>query len=355
MTFRPRPTFPALAVSFLGTLLVLACTKPSSDPPAVESVEPTAIVAEWALAIHGGAGTIDRDTDAETRSAYIAALSEALSHGKAQLESGASALDVVEEVVRILEDAPQFNAGKGAVFNAAGKNELDAAIMDGRDLSCGAVAGLRTVRNPITLARHVMTDTGHVLLMGDGAEAFADEVGVERADDEYFYTEHRWQQWQKKLANDDQGKMGTVGAVARDKNGDLAAATSTGGLTGKKWGRVGDVPVIGAGTFADNRTVAVSGTGKGEEFIRHSVANSVSTLVAYEGLGVEEAANRVVHGVLAEGDGGLIAVGHDGAIALVFNSQGMFRGAADSNGRFDVAIWEEEYPGEAANSGQVDE
>ena len=335
---------------------VWACTPPpgqdSRSTPADE--QPAGPMAEWALAIHGGAGTFDRDTPPEERAAYLDSLRLALSHGKTRLEAGTSALEVVEEVVRILEDAPQFNAGKGAVFNASGENELDASIMDGRDLSCGAVAGVRTVKNPISLARHVMTDTKHVLLMGEGAEAFASEVGVERVDPKYFYTEHRWQLLQEQLAADQAEEEGeveggsTVGAVARDRKGDLAAATSTGGLTAKKWGRVGDTPIVGAGTFADNRTVAVSGTGAGEEFIRNSVAHTVSALMAYEGLSVETAAKRVVHGILKQGDGGVIAVGQDGSIALVFNGQGMYRGAADSNGRFEVAIWEESYPGEAS-------
>lgn len=342
-----------LCLTALLLVLGLACAAPEPADTSSESPTPTPAepVADWALAIHGGAGTIPKDTPDDVRKAYVAALQGALAHGRNRLEAGAPSLEVVEEVIRILEDAPQFNAGKGAVFNAAGENELDAAIMDGRDLSCGAVAGVRTVKHPITLARHVMTDTRHVLLMGDGAEAFADEAGVDRVDPEYFYTEHRWQQLQERLAaaNDEKGGS-TVGAVARDRDGNLAAATSTGGLTGKKWGRVGDVPIVGAGTFADNRTVAVSGTGTGEEFIRNNVAHTISALMAYKGLGVEDAANQVVHGVLQPDDGGVIAVGHDGSIALVFNSQGMFRGAADSNGRFEVAIWEESYPGEEARA-----
>jgi beta-aspartyl-peptidase (threonine type) len=198
-----------------------------------------------------------------------------------------------------------------------------------------------------------MTDTSHVLLAGDGAEAFAEEAGVERVDPSYYYTERRWQQLQEKLAKDSQGTVGTVGAVARDLDGNLAAATSTGGLTAKKWGRVGDVPIIGAGTFADNRTAAISATGKGEEFIRNNVAHTVSVLMAYQGLDVEAAAQRVIHGILKPDDGGLVAVGHDGSIAMVFNSQGMFRGAADSGGRFEVAIWEEAYPGEGAPLGDT--
>lgn len=380
--FRFAPLALMLLSFVLLALLGSACTPPPEQlakaaPP--EEEQPAGPVAEWALAIHGGAGAPDRDIPAEERDAYVQALRAALTHGKTRLAEGASALDVVEEVVRMLEDTPEFNAGKGAVFNSEGENELDASIMDGRTLACGGVAGVRTVKNPITLARFVMTDTSHVLLMGDGAEAFADEMGVERVNPRYYYTEHRWQQFQDRLAEQKaeaeaaeaaaleaaaleaaeaeaaaaevsaaDGEVGgsTVGAVARDLNGNLAAATSTGGRTAKKWGRVGDTPIVGAGTYADNRTVAVSGTGTGEEFIRHSVTQTVSKLMAYQGLDVEEAAGRVVHGILQPDDGGVIAVARDGSIALVFNTPGMHRGAADSNGRFEVAIWEEAYPGE---------
>lgn len=384
MTSRFR--YAQLALTLLSFVLLAllgsACTPPPEQlakaaPP--EEEQPSGPAAEWALAIHGGAGAPDRDIPAAERYAYVEALRAALTHGKTRLAEGASALDVVEEVVRMLEDTPVFNAGKGAVFNSEGKNELDASIMDGRTLACGGVAGVRTVKNPVTLARLVMTDTDHVLLMGDGAEAFADEMGVERVNPRYYFTEYRWQQFQDRLAEqkaeaeaaeaaaleasaleaaedeaaaaeeaapEEEVGGSTVGAVARDVNGNLAAATSTGGLTAKKWGRVGDTPIVGAGTYADNRTVAVSGTGTGEEFIRHGVAQTVSKLMAYQGLDVGEAAGRVVHGILQPDDGGVIAVARDGSIALVFNTPGMHRGAADSNGRFEVAIWDEAYPGE---------
>ena len=375
MNFRSR--FAPLALALLPfavlAIFVSACTPPPEQLAKAakpEEEQPAGPVAQWALAIHGGAGPIPRDSPVEVRDANVEALRAALSHGKARLAEGAPALDVVEEVVRMLEDSPEFNAGKGAVFNAAGENELDASIMDGRNLACGGVAGVRTVKNPVSLARLVMTETRHVLLMGDGAESFADEMGVERVDPKYFRTEYRWQQFQDKLAEqtaeaeaaaaeaaaeaaaadeteqDDAEGGSTVGAVARDVNGNLAAATSTGGLTAKKFGRVGDTPIVGAGTYADNRTVAVSGTGTGEEYIRHSVASTISKLMAYQGLDVEEASGRVVHGILQPGDGGVIAVARDGSISLVFNTPGMNRGAADSNGRFEVAIWEEAYPGE---------
>ena len=250
---------------------------------------------------------------------------------------------MVEQVIRMLEDSPLFNAGKGSVFTHDGKNELDAAIMDGRDLNCGAVSGVTRVKNPISLARLVMTESRHVFFVREGAERFADEMGVEKVDPGYYFTQRRWDSLQKALAEENEQeaeKHGTVGCVVLDQAGNLAAGTSTGGMTNKRFGRVGDVPVIGAGTYANNRTVAVSCTGFGEQFIRNNVAHDVSALVEYKGLGVNEAAEAVIHGKLDPGDGGLIAVGAGGEIALVFNSGGMFRGAADSGGRFDVAIWE---------------
>lgn len=310
---------------------------------------------EWALAIHGGAGVLNRDMPPARRDAYLAELRAALELGRGMLEKGASSLDVVEAVVRRLEDCPLFNAGKGAVFTHDGVNELDAAIMDGRSHACGSVAGLRTVKNPVSLARAVMEKSPHVFLVGAGAEEFAKtQPSIEKVDPKYFFTEERWNALQEALKREaatQQGDLlgapaplaeryGTVGAVALDKNGNLAAATSTGGMTNKRWGRIGDVPVIGAGTYASNNSVAVSCTGFGEQFIRHSVAHTVASLVTYGGLSVEAAARRVIHEILNKGDGGLIVVGKDGSLALEFNSEGMYRGAADSSGRFDVAIWE---------------
>ncbi|MCP4662630.1 MAG: isoaspartyl peptidase/L-asparaginase, partial [bacterium] len=271
------------------------------------------------------------------------------------LDDGASSIDVVEQVIHILEDSPLFNAGKGAVFTHVGTHELDAAIMDGSTLNCGSVSGVKTVKNPITLARHVLENSRHVFLIGEGAEQFAGEMGLERVDPEYFFVQRRYDQWQAALARekeaqekesgaetekDSEDKHGTVGVAALDRAGNLAAGTSTGGLTNKRFGRVGDVPVIGAGTYASNRTAAISCTGFGEQFIRNTVAHDVSALMEYRGLSLEEAAKIVVHQKLEPGDGGLIGVAHDGSIAWVFNSKGMFRGAADSSGRFEVKIWE---------------
>ena len=300
--------------------------------------------ARFALAIHGGAGVIPKSTDETERAGHVEALTRALALGRDLLRDGEDSLDVVEQVVRLLEDDPRFNAGKGAVFTHDGDHELDASIMDGRSLACGAVTGVRTVKNPISLARRVMEETPHVFLSGDGAEEFASVMGVERVEQSYFFTEYRRRKLDEALAKEGAGSEqkggGTVGAVALDVHGNLAAATSTGGTTDKRWGRVGDSPVIGAGTYADNRTCAVSCTGTGEEFIRHSVAHAISARMEHGGLTLQDAAEQVVFQVLQPGDGGIIAVGRDGSIAMVFNSQGMYRGAADSSGRFEVKIWE---------------
>lgn len=325
----------------------------SSGPP---------IRKEWALAIHGGAGTIGKDMPAEKRDAYLAEMKATLEMGRDQLKAGKSSLDVVEAVVRRLEDNPLFNAGKGAVFTHEGHNSLDAAIMDGRNLACGSVAGLAAIKHPISLARAVMEKSPHVFLVGEGAEEFAKTVpGIEVVEPKYFYTEERWNQLQDALKREAEAakakpegkasfedpervpfkeRYGTVGAVALDKEGNLAAATSTGGMTNKRWGRVGDVPVIGAGTYASNESVAVSCTGYGEQFIRHNVAHTVAAMVQYGNMSVGSAAERVIRRQLNVGDGGLIAISRDGSIALEFNSEGMYRGAADSEGRFEVAIWE---------------
>lgn len=322
---------------------------------------------EWSLAIHGGAGSARRDTtDAED---YYQALSSVLSLGSEQLAAGEASLRVVEEVVAALEDDPRFNAGRGSVFTSIGTHELDAAIMDGRTLACGAVAGVKNVRNPVRLARRVMEDTPHVLLSGQGADNFAVNAGVRRNVQAYFTTEPQLERYReirsqrRSTGSEGDGApspdgdytgnagperdqagashLGTVGAVAMDRYGNLAAATSTGGTMYKQIGRVGDVPVIGAGTYANNDTAAISCTGRGEEFIRHTVAYDVSALIEYTGLSVEDAARKVIDETLKPGDGGLIAIGRDGSIAMEFNTNAMFRGAANSLGRFDVGIWED--------------
>lgn len=293
---------------------------------------------KWAIAIHGGAGTIPKTLPEAEKQQYLKSLAAALEIGKEALRQGGTSLDAVEKVVRFLEDDPLFNAGKGAVYTHEGTHELDAAIMDGRDLSCGSVASLKTVKNPISLARLVKEKSPHVFMVGEGAEKFATEMKVERVPNTYFDTPKRYEQWQAALkAEKDKD---TVGAVALDVHGNLAAATSTGGLTNKRFGRLGDVPVIGAGTYANNKTCAISATGYGEEFIKHTVAHDISALMEYGGLTLQQAADRVIHQKLKPDDGGVIGVARDGSIALVFNSEGMYRGAADSSGRFEVKIWE---------------
>jgi beta-aspartyl-peptidase (threonine type) len=286
---------------------------------------------------------------AENERAYSADLERALDAGYAVLEKGGTSLDAVVASVKILEDSPLFNAGKGAVFNHAGANELDASIMDGATQRAGAVAGLRHVRNPIDLARLVMDKSPHVMLVGEGAEEFALEQGMDLVPGSYFYTERRWKQLEEaqkaertaSLSREDIGFFSTVGAVARDKDGNLAAATSTGGTTNKRWGRVGDSPIIGAGTYADNDSCAVSATGSGEYFIRAVVAHEICARVRLSGVSAAEAARDVVHGKLKEigGDGGVIVVDKDGKLSLEFNTEGMFRAARDSVGRREVAIY----------------
>jgi L-asparaginase / beta-aspartyl-peptidase len=304
-----------------------------------------------ALAVHGGAGTIRRESmTTEKEREYRAGLENALKAGYGILETGGSSLDATEAAVRVLEDDPHFNAGKGAVFTSAGTNELDAAIMDGDTLRAGAVSVLRHIKNPIELARLVMEKSPHVMMSGEGAEKFATENGVQLVDQKYFFTQERWDALQKMKAAEknrhakfiitDQDRHGTVGAVARDQNGNLAAATSTGGTTNKLPGRVGDSPIIGGGTYANNATCAVSATGDGEYFIRATVAHDVSALMEYRGMRLSDAAQTVLDKVAKlGGTGGLIAVDRDGNIALPFNTAGMYRGHIDPNGKFVIEIY----------------
>jgi len=318
--------------------LLAAAQTPQHQDRATIVVRP-ADAPKWAIAIHGGAGTIPKTLPEERKQQYLHSLAEALKIGQGVLQQGGTSLDAVEKVVRFLEDDPLFNAGKGAVYTHEGTHELDAAIMNGRDLSCGSVAMLKTVKNPISLARLVMEKSPHVFMAGEGAEKFATEMKVERVPNTYFDTAFRYQQLQEALAKD-QKDRDTVGAVALDVHGNLAAATSSGGLTNKRFGRLGDVPIIGAGTYANNQTCAISATGIGEQFIRHTVAHDISALMEYAGLTLQQAAERVIRQKLQPGDGGVIGISHDGSLALVYNSEGMYRGAADSAGRFEVKIWE---------------
>lgn len=296
---------------------------------------------KYAIAIHGGAGNdwllLDDKEQAETKSS----LKAALTIGQKILAGGGSSLDAVEQVIRHLEDDAIFNAGKGSVFNSAGGHELDASIMDGRDRSCGAVAGVKTVKNPISLARLVMTRTRHVLLSSDGADLFAKEMKVDLVEQKYFGTDRRYKAWQRVKKKREEDHMGTVGCVALDANGNLAAGTSTGGLTDKLYGRIGDSPIIGAGTYADNKTCAVSCTGVGEHYIRNAIAYDVSARMAYRKQPVKEAVQELLTKTL-EADkgqlGGIIAVTHDGQITMQFNTKAMARAAADSTGRFEIRL-----------------
>ena len=291
----------------------------------------------YTIVIRGGAGIISRDMPDSIKNDYLKSLEQALSIGLEMLKKGKTSIDVVEEVVKYLEDDPKFNAGKGAVFNSEGKHELDASIMDGRDLSCGAVAGVKTIKNPISLAKLVMKETPHLLLVGEGAEKFAKVMGVDVVPNEYFDTPLRYEQWQKSTSKEFKG---TVGCVALDIYDNLAAATSTGGVTNKMPGRVGDSPSIGAGTYADNSTCAVSCTGKGELFIKHNVAFNISALMKYKNYSLKLAAEEMIHKIIPAGNGGLIAVDKNGNYAMVFNTSGMFRAVANSEGVFEVKIWE---------------
>jgi beta-aspartyl-peptidase (threonine type) len=329
---------------------------------------------KYVLVIHGGAGTILRSTmTPDMEKAYTSALNQALDTGNAILSRGGSALDAVEACVRLLEDNPLFNAGKGAVFTNEGKNELDAAIMNGHTLAAGSVAGVTTVRNPISAARAVMEKSSHVMMVGPGAEKFAKEQGLEIVDPSYFHTEERWKSLLRARQKDslenekkmkDMGtkdhaeepvnegyfhgtmhdeKFGTVGAVALDRHGHLAAATSTGGMTNKRYGRVGDAPVIGAGTYANDQTAAVSGTGWGEYFIRLVMAKTISDMMEFGKMSLKAASDEMVMKRLLRlgGDGGIIAVDKNGNIAMPFCTEGMYRGYIKSSGEREVAIYKE--------------
>lgn len=302
-----------------------------------------------AIVIHGGAGVINRsEMTAEREAGYRAGLEQARDAGYAVLEAGGSSLDAVTTAVRILEDNPLFNAGKGAVLNRNGVAELDSSIMDGKTLRAGAVAGVQHVKNPIELARAVMEKSQHVMLAGTGAEEFALEQGLTMVPNSYFRTEARLkqleraqQQEKEKAAGAKTSSTGTVGAVALDRNGNLAAATSTGGMTNKRPGRIGDSPIIGAGTYANNASCAVSATGDGEFFIRSVVAHDICALVQYKRVTLEAAAREVIHEKVGglQATGGVIALDPEGHIVMDFNSNGMFRAARDSTGRREVAIY----------------
>jgi beta-aspartyl-peptidase (threonine type) len=327
---------------------------------------------QWAIVVHGGAGDIDRaNLGPQGDKAYRAALAKVAEAGGAVLDRGGSPLDAVEAAIRVLEDYPLFNASRGAVFTAEGKTELDAAIMDGATMRAGSVASVTHTRYPITLARAVMEKTPYVFLVGPGADAYSIQAGMEQVEPAYFFTESRWQslvkqlekegkpipprpagapppgqavpvaQWQESV---DTHSYGTVGVVARDAQGNVAAGTSTGGLQGKMPGRVGDSPIIGAGTYASNQSCAVSATGIGEYFIRFTVAREICALMQYKGLTLQQAADEVIHKQLApiHGDGGVIALAPDGQLAWSFNTPGMFRARLVEGGKVEVHIYNDE-------------
>ncbi|WP_017931579.1 isoaspartyl peptidase/L-asparaginase family protein [Robiginitomaculum antarcticum] len=308
----------------------------------------------WSLAIHGGAGVMQRESmSAQTEADYRATLTDVMSSGRDMLNRGHSALDTAQHMIMGLEDDPKFNAGKGAVFSAARINEMDASIMDGRQRDAGAVSSVTVVRNPILAARAVLDYSRHVLLSGEGAEQFARSQGLTIVPREYFQTQRRRDQLEKKLAqkqayNTPETRFGTVGAVVKDGCGDLAAATSTGGLTAKEFGRVGDTPIIGAGTYADNKYCAVSATGTGEYFIRGGISKLVCTRMEYIGEPLQTAMDYAIHTELdgLGGDGGIIGVGADGSVGFSFNTKGMYRGAATSTGVMRVEIFELNESGE---------
>jgi len=312
---------------------------------------------KYAIAIHGGAGTILKSTmTPEKEKAYLDGLKNAIEAGETILKNGGSSLDAVEKAIRSLEDNPLFNAGKGAVFSNAGKNEMDASIMNGEDLSAGAVAGILNIKNPITLAKGIMQKSEHVFLAGNGAIEFAKLIGSEFEEDAYFFEQMRFDQLQQAKQSDGvfldhttdkfengEKKFGTVGAVALDIHGNLAAGTSTGGMTNKKFGRVGDSPIIGAGTYANNETCAISCTGHGEFFIRSVVAHDISCLIEYKGLSLKEACDFVVMDKLVKigGEGGLVSIDKNGNIEMPFNSEGMYRAKKSEDGALFIKIYKD--------------
>lgn len=318
---------------------------------------------KYVMVIHGGAGTIEKDLmTPEKEKAYTAALTEALQAGYSKISQGQPALDAVQEAINVMENSPLFNAGKGAVFTHDGKNELDASVMDGKTLKAGAVAGVTNIKNPINAARAVMEKSEHVMMVGRGAEQFAAANGCDTVPASYFFTQERWDQLQRTIHQEEKGraaflnidprtknisgisdkdkKFGTVGAVALDKNGNLAAGTSTGGMTNKRYGRVGDSPVIGAGTYCNNVTAGISSTGWGEYYIRTVAAHRMSDLMELKKLSVTAAAKQVIEEIgRMGGDGGIIGLDKSGAAAMEFNTSGMYRGTVDENGKISVYIY----------------
>jgi len=336
-----KPHSKLFLIVFFVLLVSSSCNNAAKNPVPSQD-EPVVMKQDWAIVIHGGAGAMSKDRmTPELDSSYRASLLEAVNVGKNILAGGGTALEAVEKAINVLENNPLFNAGKGAVFTHDGINELDAAIMDGSNLAAGSVAGVTDIKNPIIAARYVMTKSPHVMLTGAGASLFAKEQGLEIVPPEYFRTEKRYNELQEMLKRE---KNGTVGCCALDRSGNLAAGTSTGGMSNKRYNRVGDAPIIGAGTYANNNTCAVSATGHGEYFIRWTVAHDISALMEYKGLSLKEASELVVNDKLvkAGGSGGVICVDNKGNISMPFNSQGMFRGFATADGKAGVYIYKDE-------------
>lgn len=333
-------------VQILATISAL-CLSPAALAQEMKDTDMTE--KKWSLVIHGGAGTLERENMTPERDAEIrGVLDQALTAGSEILADGGTSLDAVKAAIIVLENDPNFNAGKGSVFTYKGRNEMDASIMDGRTRDAGAVAGVTTTKNPILLAEKVMTDSPHVMLSREGANEFSRENGLEQVDPDYFATPHRWNQLERLKANklgwyDVDLKYGTVGAVAVDSEGNVAAGTSTGGLTGKRWGRIGDSPIIGAGTYADNRACAISATGAGEYYIRLGVAHEICARMRFAGEDAKTAADHVIKelGELG-GTGGVIVAAPDGTFAWSFNTVGMYRGKANSAGVKMVGIYGDE-------------
>ncbi|TYA74329.1 isoaspartyl peptidase/L-asparaginase family protein [Seonamhaeicola marinus] len=337
------------------SLTFLSCKKETSNSNS--NIKDDVKTNEFSIVIHGGAGFMKEDNfSPEKQKAYKKKLEEAIRVGYTILKDGGSSLDAVEKTINILEDSPLFNAGKGAVFTNEGTNEHDASIMDGKTLNAGASAGTKTVKNPINLARAIMEKSPHVMLAREGAETFAEDQGLTIVDPEYFFTEKRMKALERTKASENKkvtalydatlkaSKFGTVGCAALDKHGNLAAGTSTGGMTNKRWGRIGDSPIIGAGTYANNNTCAVSSTGWGEYFIRGMVAYDISALMAYKNLSLKEAAHEVIQNKLpsideGQGNGGIIAVDKNGNIAMEFNTSGMFRATMNDKGELYIGIF----------------
>jgi len=326
-------------VMFLLLLVLSTGCKPRAEDGGKS--DPSVVPYNYALVLHGGVGSMNPENfPEESELKFNAALDSALQLGLDVLEKGGSSIDAVEAVLRYMEDNPMFNAGRGSVFTSEGKNELDASIMTGHNLNAGAVAGVTNIRNPISAARAVMEKSDHVMLAGNGASVFAEKVGVEIVDPSWFYTKAKFELYQR---SKEHKKLGTIGCVALDHNGNLCAGTSTGGMTGKMYGRIGDSPIIGAGTYANNATCGVSATGHGEFFIRYTVAHDISALMEYKGYDVERAAREVVEKKLfpVGGNGGVVCLDNHGRAAMITNTSGMFRAYGNSEGDRVVAIFKE--------------